>query len=75
MPEIPDPKPDHVAGNFDWLVAPNCTCGLLAKAIDEHAIFVSNMTNGDFNICYVFLMTANGELHRDDGTPIEYCPW
>lgn len=66
---------DHVAGGFLWEQVPSCRCGLLAKAIEDKVIFVSNMVEDGFNRCYMFLLTDQGELHRGDGTPISHCPW
>jgi len=75
MAPIPSLNPDHIAGGFDWAKPPSCRCGLLASAIEEKVIFVSNMIDGGYSVCYVFLLNNEGSLHRSTGTPIQYCPW
>ena len=69
-------KRDHVGGGFNWEVEPKCTCGLLKPAIEEEQmIFVSNFTNGGFNVCYMMPLEAEGTLARTDGVTITHCPW
>jgi hypothetical protein len=68
-------EPNHIAGGFEWEKAPSCSCGLLAKAFEEKVIFASNITDEGRNLCYVFLLDSDGNLHRSDGTTIAYCPW
>lgn len=66
---------DHIGGNFEWDVEPDCKCGLLKKAVEEQFIFVSNFTNHGFNSFYMMPITADGYPIRDSGVPISNCPW
>lgn len=67
---------DHIGGNFDWEFAPDCSCGLLKAAIDEEKfLFVSNFTDGKWNVCYMVPLASDGQPVRSNGVNISYCPW
>ena len=68
-------NPDHVPGNFLWEIPPECSCGLLTQAFEDGAIFASNFSEEGYNVCYVLIVNKDAELHRADGTPIQFCPW
>ncbi|MFA6979550.1 MAG: hypothetical protein WC209_09530 [Ignavibacteriaceae bacterium] len=67
-------KKDHIRSGFEWEIEPNC-CSDLKAAFDEDIIFVSNFVDDESYHCYVFFIDKEGDLHRSDGTGINYCPW
>ncbi|AZO54893.1 MULTISPECIES: hypothetical protein [unclassified Mesorhizobium] len=70
-----DQSKDHVGGNFEWDVAPNC-CTLLKAAVDDDKfIFVSNFASEGNNSFYMMPVTSEGYFARDNGVAISHCPW
>ncbi len=71
-----DMVPDHIHGNFEWEVPPNCKCGLLKNTIEEKFFFVSNRVKSDgTNVVYCFFSNGDDMRLHNDGTPIQFCPW
>ncbi len=70
-----DQAHDHIGGNFEWEIEPNCKCGRIKEAVDEQFVFVSNFTDDGFNHFYMMPVTAEGYLFRGNGLPISHCPW
>lgn len=70
-----DQNKDHIGGNFEWEIAPKCSCGMTAKAVEDKFIFVSNFTADGFNQFYMLPVDADGYLARDDGVMFSHCPW
>jgi hypothetical protein len=68
-------KPDHIHGGFEWEKKPDCKCGQLAEAIKDKIIFVSNHSDFNANMLYLFPLHHDGFLRYDSGVPIAYCPW
>ncbi|WP_300754990.1 hypothetical protein [Janthinobacterium sp.] len=66
---------DHIGGNFEWEVEPNCKCGNLIHAVEEQFIFVGNFLIDGFNNFYMMPVAANGYPIRDNGVAITHCPW
>ena len=67
---------NHVGGYFEWELEPTCSCGMFLKAImEEKMVFVSDLVENDFNMCYIMSLSADGSLTRDTGVTINYCPW
>ena len=66
---------DHVSGSFEWEVEPNCSCGMLANAVEDKMIFVSNFTDEKSNQFYFMPLDSDGELFRENGVSISNCPW
>lgn len=66
---------DHIEGGFSWEIEPKCQCGQLQIAIKDHFIFVSNFTEGGFNMFYMMPTCADGSFAKSDGVPIQHCPW
>jgi hypothetical protein len=66
---------DHIGGNFEWEVEPSCGCGRIKEAVADKFLFVSNFTDGGFNLFYMLPVAADGTLFRSDGVPISHCPW
>lgn len=70
-----DQQPNHIGGNFEWEIPPSC-CDLLRAAIDEERfVFVSNFTEGGYNMTYILPVTADAYLARSDGVSLAFCPW
>jgi hypothetical protein len=65
---------DHTADTFEWETAPSC-CDRFDAAIAEKAVYVSNTAQGGYNLCYLMLVTADGDWLRSDGIPIDFCPF
>jgi hypothetical protein len=70
-----DLKKNHVGGGFEWEIEPNCSCGKVKQAVEDHFLFVSNFTDQGSNIFYVLLVGSDGTLFKSDGVPISHCPW
>ena len=70
-----DQNHDHIGGNFEWEIEPDCSCGRLKDAVEEKFIFVSNFTDHGFNSFYMLPVDSDGSLFRSDGVPIAHCPW
>ena len=66
---------DHVGGNFEWEIEPNCKCGKIKVAVEDQFVFVSDTTVGSFNQFYMMPLSADGSLFRRSGVPISNCPW
>ena len=67
-------KEDHVAGGFEWEIAPNC-CDELKQALDARFVFVSNITDYGANQFYIMPLDSDGSLFRRKGVEISHCPW
>lgn len=69
------PPADHVGGDFEWEVAPDC-CGRLLDAIDqEKFVFVSSLTSAAGHWLYILPLNSAGALARTGGVELAYCPW
>ena len=64
-----------VSENFEWETPPSCTCGWVARTFDEQALFVRNaVIEGNKYAVHAYLITAEGEMLSNRGTPFKYCP-
>jgi len=68
---------NHVAGGFEWDKAPTCGCGMLASAIEDHMIFVSDRVLEGHNLCYVYFLATEDDSLREPWRQsfISNCPW
>jgi hypothetical protein len=72
MSIVPD---DHIGENINWERPPRCTCGQLKTAVENKYIFVSNLSTGGSNNCYIIPLAESGEPFNADGIHILNCPW
>ena len=64
-----------VPGNFEWDIAPHCSCGWLAKAFEAEALFVRDWVyEGNKYHVQAYLLTADGEMLGEAGVQFRFCP-
>lgn len=65
---------NHTPSEFEYDIAPSC-CESFKASFSNGGIFLSDFASGGANICYVMLVTAEGEWLRPAGVPITFCPF
>ena len=67
-------KKDHIKGNFEWKVEPDC-CEQFHLAMEQKFIFISNASDLGTNLFYIMPLDSDGDILRQKGVLIHYCPW
>ncbi|HEV7292931.1 MAG TPA: hypothetical protein VGN79_11480 [Devosia sp.] len=70
---------DDVWGAFRWAERPQCSCGELARAVEEGLIFVSDqiieVSGEKSNRFYLLPVQGDGFFALSEGVAIDCCPW
>jgi hypothetical protein len=65
----------HIGSNITWSIEPKCRCGKFREYVDNGLIFSSNYSVIEYNIFYIMLLDAYGDLVSKTGVEISHCPW